>query len=148
MRRLGRANSKTPLLGHSCEKGTIKHSFPMKYFLKPWKLGRWFYQVVKFGIVQYMIIKISTALLAVILEAFGMYCEGEFNWECGYPYMALIIVKRDFRADETPLEVPPREVINLGDQAVVEFMADLVAKRDTKATPPKNEKDSSEVKNL
>ncbi|TYG65421.1 hypothetical protein ES288_D06G184200v1 [Gossypium darwinii] len=51
-----------------------------------------------------------------------------------------IIVKRDFRADETPLEVPPREVINLGDQAVVEFMADLVAKRDTKATPPKNEK--------
>nr|KJB76151.1 hypothetical protein B456_012G075500 [Gossypium raimondii]KJB76152.1 hypothetical protein B456_012G075500 [Gossypium raimondii] len=83
MRRLGRANSKTPLLGHSCEKGTIKHPFPMKYFLKPWKLGRWFYQVVKFGIVQYMIIKILTALLAVILEAFGMYCEGEFNWECG-----------------------------------------------------------------
>ncbi|XP_016673044.1 uncharacterized protein [Gossypium hirsutum] len=83
MRRLGRANSKTPLLGHSCEKGTIKHSFPMKYVLKPWKLGRWFYQVVKFSIVQYMIIKILTALLAVILEAFGMYCEGEFNWECG-----------------------------------------------------------------
>ncbi|KAG4150048.1 hypothetical protein ERO13_D05G371414v2 [Gossypium hirsutum] len=83
MRKLGRANSKTPLLGHSCEKGTIKHSFPMKYVLKPWKLGRWFYQVVKFSIVQYMIIKILTTLLAVILEAFGMYCEGEFNWECG-----------------------------------------------------------------
>ncbi|TYH65829.1 hypothetical protein ES332_D06G081700v1 [Gossypium tomentosum] len=47
---------------------------------------------------------------------------------------------RVFRADETPLEVPPREVINFGDQAVVEFMADLVAKRDTKAAPPKNEK--------
>ncbi|KAG4130911.1 hypothetical protein ERO13_D09G174050v2 [Gossypium hirsutum] len=72
MRRLGRANSKTPLLGHSCEKGTIKHSFPMKYVLKPWKLGRWFYQVVKFSIVQYMIIKILTALLAVILEAFEL----------------------------------------------------------------------------
>ncbi|KAG4142735.1 hypothetical protein ERO13_D06G146732v2 [Gossypium hirsutum] len=47
---------------------------------------------------------------------------------------------RDKHELETPLEVPPREVINLGDQAVVEFMADLVAKRDTKATPPKNEK--------
>ncbi|KAK8650297.1 hypothetical protein V6N13_139942 [Hibiscus sabdariffa] len=38
---------------------------------------------------------------------------------------------RVFRADETPLEVPPREVIKLGAQAVVEFMADLDAKRDT-----------------
>ncbi|TXG75508.1 hypothetical protein E1A91_1Z009700v1 [Gossypium mustelinum] len=52
MRRLGHANSKTPLLGHNCEKGTIKHPFPMKYFLKPWKLSRWLYQVVKFGIVN------------------------------------------------------------------------------------------------
>ncbi|GMI87998.1 LAZARUS 1 [Hibiscus trionum] len=91
MRRLGRASSKAPLLGHSCEKGTIKHPFPMKYFLSPWKLGRWFYQVVKFGIVQYMIIKILTALLAVILEAFGVYCEGEFSWGCGYPYMAVVL---------------------------------------------------------
>ncbi|KAK8302715.1 hypothetical protein V6Z11_D04G104500 [Gossypium hirsutum] len=40
---------------------------------------------------------------------------------------------RVFRADKTPLEVPPREV-------VVEFMADLIAKRDTKAAPPKKEK--------
>ncbi|XP_039006698.1 protein LAZ1-like isoform X1 [Hibiscus syriacus] len=91
MRRLGRASSKAPLLGHSYEKGTIKHPFPMKYFLSPWKLGRWFYQVVKFGIVQYMIIKILTALLAVILEAFGVYCEGEFSWGCGYPYMAVVL---------------------------------------------------------
>ncbi|TYG64072.1 hypothetical protein ES288_D06G079700v1 [Gossypium darwinii] len=130
----------------------------MKYFLKPWKLGRWFYQVVKFGIVQYMIIKILTALLAVILEAFCVYCEGEFNWECGDKHELEVDFKRFweefrssnsekllsklrvFRADETPLEVPPREVINFGDQAVVEFMADLVAKRDTKAAPPKNEK--------
>ncbi|KAI3692058.1 hypothetical protein L6452_31867 [Arctium lappa] len=34
-----------------------------------------------------------------------------------------------FRADETPLEVPPREITKLGAQAVVEYMADLVAKR-------------------
>ncbi|KAE8690716.1 Protein LAZ1 [Hibiscus syriacus] len=91
MRRRGRASSKAPLLAHNYEKGTIKHPFPMKYFLSPWKLGRWFYQVVKFGIVQYMIIKILTALLAVILEAFGVYCEGEFSWGRGYPYMAVVL---------------------------------------------------------
>ncbi|KAG5248177.1 transmembrane protein [Salix suchowensis] len=71
--------------------GTIKHLFPMNYILKPWKLGQWFYQVVKFGIVQYMLIKSLTAVLAVILEAFGVYCEGDFKLRCGYPYIAVVL---------------------------------------------------------
>ncbi|KAJ4868835.1 Protein LAZ1 [Raphanus sativus] len=48
----------------------------MNLFLKPWRLSHWFYQVVKFGIVQYMIIKSLTALAALILEAFDGYCFG------------------------------------------------------------------------
>ncbi|XVE65273.1 hypothetical protein DITRI_Ditri07aG0167800 [Diplodiscus trichospermus] len=44
---------------------------------------------------------------------------------------------RVFRADETPLEVPPRQIIKLGAQAVVQFMANLVATRDTKSLPAK-----------
>ncbi|XVF51959.1 hypothetical protein PTKIN_Ptkin04bG0226100 [Pterospermum kingtungense] len=48
---------------------------------------------------------------------------------------------RVFRADETPLEVPPREVIKLGAQAVVQFMADLVAEKDTNSTTAKKKKD-------
>lgn len=91
MKREGRTNAKTPLLQHSSEKGLVKHPFPMKYFVKPWKLGLWFYQVVKFGIVQYMLIKSFTALLALILEVFGVYCEGKFNWKCGYPYIAVVL---------------------------------------------------------
>ncbi|XWS40278.1 hypothetical protein CRYUN_Cryun18bG0127100 [Craigia yunnanensis] len=91
MERLGHASSKTPLLGLDFEKGTVKHPFPMNYIIRPWKLGQWFYQVVKFGIVQYMIIKLLTALLAVIFEAFGVYCEGEFKYGCGYPYMAVVL---------------------------------------------------------
>lgn len=120
MERQGRASSKTPLLENNCEKGTVKHPFPMNYFLKPWKLGQWFYQVIKIGIVQYvcfvswcwllflasfscypfsssftltgkqiiytvlqMIIKSLSAILAVILEAFSLYCEGDFKWGCG-----------------------------------------------------------------
>lgn len=91
MERQGRASSKTPLLENNCEKGTVKHPFPMNYFLKPWKLGQWFYQVIKIGIVQYMIIKSLSAILAVILEAFSLYCEGDFKWGCGYPYMAVVL---------------------------------------------------------
>ncbi|PON78482.1 Lazarus [Trema orientale] len=91
MERQGRASSKTPLLEHSVEKGTVNHPFPMNYILKPWKLGQWFYQIIKFGIVQYMLIKTLSAILAVILEAFGAYCEGEFKWRCGYPYIAVVL---------------------------------------------------------
>ncbi|RVX12078.1 Protein LAZ1 [Vitis vinifera] len=91
MERQGRASSKTPLLENNCEKGTVKHPFPMNYFLKPWKLGQWFYQVIKIGIVQYMIIKSLSAILAVILEAFSLYCEGDFKWGCGYPYIAVVL---------------------------------------------------------
>ncbi|CAH9099279.1 unnamed protein product [Cuscuta epithymum] len=93
MEREGQIGSKVPLLeedgGH--ERGIIKHPFPTNLFLKPWKLDRWVYEVIKFGIVQYMIIKAFTAILAVILEAFHVYCEGEFKWNCGYPYLAVVL---------------------------------------------------------
>ncbi|XP_027183619.1 protein LAZ1 isoform X1 [Coffea eugenioides] len=91
MEREGRASSKTPLLDHGSERGIIQHHFPFNLLLKPWKLSQWVYQVIKFGIVQYMLIKAFTAILAVILEAFGVYCEGEFRWNCGYPYMAVVL---------------------------------------------------------
>ncbi|KAL3322731.1 hypothetical protein AABB24_040029 [Solanum stoloniferum] len=91
MKREGRAGSKMPLLEHGSEKGIVKHHFPMNYIFKPWKLGQWVYQVFKFGIVQYMIIKAFTATLAVILEGFDVYCEGDFKWNCGYPYMAVVL---------------------------------------------------------
>ncbi|TKY55560.1 Plant intracellular Ras-group-related LRR protein 5 [Spatholobus suberectus] len=47
---------------------------------------------------------------------------------------------RVFRADETPLEVPPRELVKLGAQEVVQYMADIVTKRDAKLVPSKQKK--------
>ncbi|XP_028551545.1 protein LAZ1 isoform X2 [Dendrobium catenatum] len=91
MKREGGSDSKQPLLHLLSEKGIIKHHFPMNFILKPWRLGEWFYQIIKIGIVQYMIIKTVTAILAVFLEAFDAYCDGEFKWNCGYPYMAVVL---------------------------------------------------------
>lgn len=54
MEREGRASHKAPLLEHNSERGIVTHPFPMNYILKPWELGRWFYQLVKIGIVQYV----------------------------------------------------------------------------------------------
>ncbi|KAI6702388.1 hypothetical protein NL676_011524 [Syzygium grande] len=47
---------------------------------------------------------------------------------------------RVLRAAETPLELPPREIARLGAQAVVQYMADHVAKRDSKSEPAKKKK--------
>ncbi|KAI3824697.1 hypothetical protein L1987_06166 [Smallanthus sonchifolius] len=91
MEREGRAGQRSPLLDQTSEKGIIKHIFPMNLFLQPWKLGQRVYQIMKAGIVQYMIIKAVTSVLAVFLEAFDVYCEGDFKWGCGYPYMAVVI---------------------------------------------------------
>lgn len=91
MKREGGSTPSASLLPNASDKAVIKHPFPMKYFLKPWRLGEWFYLVIKFGIVQYMIIKTLCAILSLLLEAFGVYCEGEFKWNCGYPYMAVVL---------------------------------------------------------
>ncbi|CAB4309681.1 unnamed protein product [Prunus armeniaca] len=47
------------------------------------------------------------------------------------PYSFRLLSKlRVFRAEETPLEVPSKEVIKMGAQAVVQYMADYVAERE------------------
>ena len=66
--REGRLNTKTPLLEHSLEKGTIKHVFPMNLFLKPWKIGGWVYRVIKIGIVQY--VRLPLTIDALLSNAF------------------------------------------------------------------------------
>lgn len=70
MERQGRAalSLKTPLLLHSSsDRGTVKHPFPLNYFLKPWTLGRRFYQIVKFGIVQYVRFYVSPTLSSFVI---------------------------------------------------------------------------------
>ncbi|RCV07714.1 hypothetical protein SEVIR_1G272300v4 [Setaria viridis] len=91
LKREGGEDSGEPLLHHASEKGVIHHHFPINYILKPWRLGVRFYQIIKFGIFQYVIIKTLTASLSLILQPFGVYCDGEFKWGCGYPYFAVVL---------------------------------------------------------
>ncbi|KAK2444170.1 hypothetical protein P8452_22250 [Trifolium repens] len=84
-------DSSTPLLKDAYAYGVVEHPFPLNCFLRDWYLGPDFYQSVKIGIVQYMILKMICALLAMILESFGVYGEGKFEWRYGYPYLASIL---------------------------------------------------------
>ncbi|KAJ4811772.1 organic solute transporter ostalpha protein (DUF300) [Rhynchospora pubera] len=92
LKREGAYADRAPLLESSeHQRGIIHHHFPVNYMLKPWKLGEWFYLQIKIGIYQYVIIKTLTATSSVILEAFDSYCDGQFRWNCGYPYMTVIL---------------------------------------------------------
>lgn len=85
MERQGRASSKIPLLEHSSERGTVKHPFPMNFFLKPWKLGQWFYQVIKIGIVQYVCCSFTYFLLIVIILQFLSSVLNKIKFKLFFP---------------------------------------------------------------
>ncbi|XP_047043238.1 protein LAZ1 homolog 2-like [Lolium rigidum] len=68
-----------------------KRSTTRNFFRDPNALGERLYTIIKFGLVQYMILKTFCSFLAFILELFGAYGDGEFKWYYGYPYIAVVI---------------------------------------------------------
>ncbi|PKI43508.1 protein LAZ1 homolog 2 [Punica granatum] len=66
------------------------HSF-WNFFCWPCVLGKDLLTIEKFGLVQYMILKTVCAFLALILELLGVYGDGEFKWNYGYPYIAVVL---------------------------------------------------------
>ncbi|KAK7304011.1 hypothetical protein RJT34_14992 [Clitoria ternatea] len=86
----GKHLRKSLLEGSNENHATEQRSF-CNFFRDPFKLGRDLLTIEKFGLVQYMILKTVCALLAFILELFGVYGDGEFKWYYGYPYIAIVL---------------------------------------------------------
>ncbi|KAK4340912.1 hypothetical protein RND71_039413 [Anisodus tanguticus] len=84
-------SSSLPLLDDAYAYGVVEHPFPLNCFIREWYLGSDFYQAVKIGIVQYMILKMICALLAMVFQLFGIYGEGKFEWRYAYPYLAVVL---------------------------------------------------------
>lgn len=86
-----RKTLRKPLIVESNEE-TDTHQKPFRdFFFRPYTLGEELFTIEKFGLVQYMILKTICALLALVLELFGVYGDGEFKWYYGYPYMAVVL---------------------------------------------------------
>ncbi|KAL6649913.1 hypothetical protein ACP70R_014137 [Stipagrostis hirtigluma subsp. patula] len=84
-------NESSPLLDVDYDYGIVKHPFPLSCFMRNWYLGPDFYNAVKIGIVQYMILKPICAVLAIFFQLLGIYGEGKFGWKYGYPYLAVVL---------------------------------------------------------
>jgi hypothetical protein len=85
----GYGGSRGPVVLYSRDE-LFYHPPPM-CCLSPWRMGKQFYMGVKFGIVQYMILKVLCTLATWILSLAHVYGDGEFKWNRGYPYIATII---------------------------------------------------------
>nr|XP_043607168.1 protein LAZ1 homolog 1 [Erigeron canadensis] len=84
-------SSSIPLIEESYTYGIVEHPFPLSCLMREWYLGPGFYQAVKIGIVQYMILKLICGLLAMFFQFLGVYGEGKFEWGYAYPYLALVL---------------------------------------------------------
>ncbi|KAK6944722.1 Organic solute transporter subunit alpha/Transmembrane protein 184 [Dillenia turbinata] len=97
-----------PLLEREDEKPDSRQRSFGNFFTQPYVLGKDLFSIIKFGLVQYMILKTFCAFLALFLELFGIYGDGEFKWyygscamrvpahgtvvvSCSYPYMAVVL---------------------------------------------------------
>ncbi|XP_022673131.1 transmembrane protein 184C-like isoform X2 [Varroa destructor] len=70
------------------EQPSVKHIFPL-CFLTPCRGGMTFIDNCRHGILQYTVVRVVTTFIAVVTEAAGSYCEGEFNLSCWFPWVLL-----------------------------------------------------------
>ncbi|KAL6585708.1 hypothetical protein OROMI_002352 [Orobanche minor] len=68
-----------------------EHKTFRNFIFKPYALGKDLFTIIKFGLVQYMILKTLCAFLAFVLELCGVYGDGEFKWYYGYPYITIVL---------------------------------------------------------
>ncbi|KAL7224925.1 hypothetical protein ACSBR1_026248 [Camellia fascicularis] len=80
-----------PLLEGADDKPKSKERRCCNFFIQPSVLGKELLTIEKFGLVQYMILKTFCAFLPLILELCGVYGDGEFKWNYGYPYIAVVL---------------------------------------------------------
>jgi len=66
----------------------IFHPWPLHN--KKLALDRYFYYTIKKSVLQYVILKPLTAIIALIMDKYGIYVEGSFGLNTGYLYLAII----------------------------------------------------------
>ncbi|KAK2997188.1 hypothetical protein RJ639_024822 [Escallonia herrerae] len=74
-----------PLLEGTDKQPDLPKRTLWNFFRRPCVLGKDLLTIEKFGLVQYMILKTVCAFLALVLELFGVYGDGEFKWYYGCP---------------------------------------------------------------
>ncbi|GAB4853666.1 hypothetical protein Ancab_017856 [Ancistrocladus abbreviatus] len=87
-----------PLLEGTDEKSVSQSKSFCNFFLRPYIIGKDLLTIIKFGLVQYMILKTICAFLSFLLELFGVYGNGGVQvvlWVCMVTYKPCIQLSVD-----------------------------------------------------
>ncbi|KAI0695346.1 organic solute transporter Ostalpha-domain-containing protein [Cerioporus squamosus] len=68
-----------------------KWMFPMSFIRWKPEDGLYFLQLMKWGVLQYCVVRPGTTLAAVILDYAGLYCEDSWSLGWGHIYITLVV---------------------------------------------------------
>lgn len=68
-----------------------KWLFPMGFVKYRPRDGLYFLQLMKWGILQYCIIRPGTTIAAVVLDFIGLYCEDSWSFRWGHVYITVLV---------------------------------------------------------
>ena len=85
------SGGKIKLMRRIASKAQQQHIAPCNCCLSLWLNGREFYENCRFGVLQYVVLRIVCAIATFVLQFFSLYCDGTFSYSCGYPYIAFVI---------------------------------------------------------
>ena len=87
---LGEESSLTGHLIKSKGKERGQHLPPMSLLLSTWEMDHTFIRRCKFGVLQYVVIKLLLAAVVFVLESVGVYDEGVFSLRRGYIFVIIV----------------------------------------------------------
>lgn len=58
--------------------------------MQPLQTNKIFYRRVKQGVLQFVLIKPVTAVIAIVLDKYGLYNDGNYDYRTGFLYLSLI----------------------------------------------------------
>ena len=68
-----------------------QHGFIFKHIFGEWQMGRPFMINCKYGVLQYVLIKIIATIVVIVLSSLGKFNAGDWSWDSAYLYLAIIM---------------------------------------------------------
>jgi len=68
-----------------------RHGFVFRHIFGEWQMGRPFMINCKYGVLQYVLVKIIATMVVIILQSMGKFNTGDWSWDSAYLYIAIIM---------------------------------------------------------